>query len=193
MDIPLKQHADNDVSRVACHVHVNISWWGTMCWLRWCWLMVSKLLSLRRTEETNSSMKNRKRMCVLGNWYEGNLWHLHHVVAYAMIVCDRCVSDRVRHIRRCICKSRPKAMYRYAEHWTWSAWLDTRSLSILAGMATVLMWLGILSVYTICNLRINVNKCRVVLPACGVPRIKLILCVSLINVMWYSLMWCCAN
>ena len=50
-------------------------------------------------------------MCVLGNWYEGNLCRLHHVVAYAMIVCDRYVSDRVRHVRRCICKSRPKAMY----------------------------------------------------------------------------------
>ena len=111
MGIPLKQYADGDVSRVVCHVHVNIPWWGTMCWLRWCWLMVSKLVSLRRTEETNSSMENRNRMCVLGSWYEGNLCHLHHVVAYAMIVCDRCVSDRVRHIRKCICKSRPKAMY----------------------------------------------------------------------------------
>jgi hypothetical protein len=68
--------------------------------------MVSKLVSLRRTEETNNSMENRNRMCVLGSCYEGNLCHLHHVVAYAMIVCDRCVSDRVRHIRRCICKSR---------------------------------------------------------------------------------------
>ena len=83
---------------------------------------------------------------------KGNLCHLHNIVAYAMIVCDRCASDRERQIRRCICKSWQIAMYGFFS--TLDVICMTRhsiTIDTCCVMAPVLVWLGMVSVYVWCQ------------------------------------------